>query len=711
MSGALFAAALAGAAIVPVARTAPSTADPCPVHTMPGEPAQAPPRRFTTHDQIRLVNLGRDPARGAGAIFSLSPDHRHIATITKQANPQTNSYCLKLLVIPVDEQGAVRQVDIGGEFINADFSLRGFSVVKAGWERDNPPLWSPDGNRIAFLKRVNGSTQAWIADPTGGTQARQVSFLSIDVDRLAWSEDGLGLVLATRPDIHRRAQEIAEEAPRGFLYDDRFNPQVADRPIPTGPIRFRYSYLSLAGGSVREASRAEVELIEPARPKTAAEDTSGHTTSPSGHSAWLKRKISGGLLSPRKLVVALDNGQRRVCESEECEGLQGLWWSDDGETLYGLQLTGWAGNEMAFLRWDMTESQPRRLLSTRDAFAGCVLAGREFICGREGAAQPRRIVAINVETGRERVIFDPNPGLATKSLGQARRLLVRNEFGATSFADLVLPPDHTPGQKHPLVVVQYTSRGFLRGGTGDEVPVHPLANRGFAVLSFSRPEFIPEAAAARTNVELMQIGRKDWADRRHTQSSLEEAIRLAIETGSVDPDRMGISGFSDGAVTTQWALINSDLFRVASLGSCCEDMNFYAIIPGPRFTQQLQDSGMRLFEPGIEDLWRPVSLLLNVERVNVPILIQNTDSEYKGGLDVVATYRHHGRPIELYVFEDETHVKFQPAHREAIYERNREWFEFWLMGKVNCAADRTSQYERWKAMAGAPAESDLSCTQ
>lgn len=708
MSSFLIAAALAGA-IVPVARTVPSDADPCTVPEPGAGGAHAPSTSFTTEDQIRLVDLGREPARAAGSFFTLSPDRRQIATITKQANPRTNSYCLRLLVMSVDGHAGPQEVDSGGAFINADFSLRDFAVVKAGWERDNPPLWSPDGTRIAFLKRVDDSTQAWIADPTGEARARQVSFLPHDVDRLVWSHNGLGLVLASRPDIRRRAEEIAKEAPRGFLYDERFNPQVADRPIPTGRIPSRYSYLSLADSDVREATLAEVALLEPPSPKDASEGASRHTTSSLGHSAWLERKIPGGILSPRKLVVALNNGQSRVCEARECEGLQGLWWSDDGETLYGLQFTGWADNEMTFLRWNMDDGQPQRLFTTRDAFAGCVLSGHEFICGREGAARPRRIVAIDIETGLERIIFDPNPSLAQKSWGQVERLLVSNEFGAESFADLVLPPDHKPGQKHPLVVVQYTSHGFLRGGTGDEVPIHPLANRGFAVLSFSRPDSIPGDASARTNLELMQNGRREWIDRRHVQSALEEAIGLAIETGAVDPERLGISGFSDGTVTAQWALINSDLFKVASLGSCCEDMNFYTIIPGPRFTRQLRESGMRLFEPGIEDLWRPVSLLLNVERVKVPILIQNTDSEYKGGLDVVAAYRHYGRPIELYVFEDETHVKWQPAHREAIYERNMEWFEFWLMNRVNCAADRAPQYKRWKAMAGAPEEAGLRC--
>lgn len=382
MSSILLAAALSGA-IVPIAKAPPSAADPC-LHSGAELVPDLAASRFTSHDQVSLVDIGRDPARAAGTIFTLSPDRRDIATITKQANPRTNSNCLRLLVVPLDGAGAPREVDVGGEFINGDFSLRGFSVVKAGYERDNPPQWSPDGENIAFLKRVAGSTQAWIADPTGRTQARQVSFLPIDVDRLAWRQDGLGLILATRPEVLRRAQEIAREAPRGWLYDDRFNPQMADRPIPVGPIAFSYSFLSLTDGSLRDATDTEKAVLEPP-PKLASKGASAETPSVAGYLAWLERKIPEGLLSPRRLVIALRDGQRKVCETGDCEGIQRLWWSDDSETLFGVQFTGWARNEMAFLRWDIAASQPERLLTTRDAVAGCLLAAREFICAREQA--------------------------------------------------------------------------------------------------------------------------------------------------------------------------------------------------------------------------------------------------------------------------------------------------------------------------------------
>src|SRR3546814_5155407 len=50
-----------------------------------------------------------------------------------------------------------------------------------------------------------------------------------------------------------------------------------------------------------------------------------------------------------------------------------------------------------------------------------------------------------------------------------------------------MPAPSRPSKPYPLVVVQYDTRGFLRGGTGDEYPIQALAASGFAVLSVSRP--------------------------------------------------------------------------------------------------------------------------------------------------------------------------------------------------------------------------------
>lgn len=703
----LLAAAL-GQSIVPSVTLPATQADPCAPFEQAGELADGKPRAFTIDDQVRMADIGRANPVGAARAFAPSPDDKRVAVLVKRANPETNAYCQKLIVVPMDGSGRPVEVDRGGEYIRDDFPLRDFPAIMGGWDRPNPPRWSPDGSLVGYLKRIEGSTQVWLVDPSRTAAPRQATGLPDNVDRFAWTLDGDGLVVATRPGLRYQAQAIAREAAEGFLFGERFSPQFGDRPIPTGTIETIYTYVSLQDGDTRPASAAETRLLTGPSPDELPRRAHSYARNARGMAAWIEPTHPDRLISPGRLVVAGPGGERRLCE-QACKGIRELWWTGDGTALLALQITGWANSQSAILRWDMASDRPQRILLTDDAFVGCIPAGEELLCGREAFARPRRLVAIDSTTGAEREVYDPNPRLRERAFGSVKRLRFRNAFGAESHADLVLPPDHRPGQRHPLVVVQYTSVGFLRGGTGDEVPIHPLANIGFAVLSFDRPDFSAGALAANSEEELTRANREGWIDRRRVQSSLEKAVSLAIATGAVDPERMGISGFSDGGSTVQWALINSDLFKVAAMGSCCEDMYSYPLAAGPRFTDFVRNMGYRHFEPGTQEFWQPMSLILNVDRVDVPILIQTGDSEYEAGLDVFETYSHRGKPIELFVLEDETHIKWQPAHRQAIYRRSVEWFEFWLMQRMNCDPSRSRQYERWLAMDGAPERRDLRC--
>lgn len=704
----LIALALSGV-ILPGVEVPQSTDDPCAIYPVVPDPGSADPDVWTASNQVQLADIGGPVGTPNRSVFDVSPDGSLIAFTVHRANPEANAYCLRLLVAPINGEGPAVEVARSGEFIRDDFRLRNFTAVLAGWPKTRTPRWSPDGTRIAFLRRESGSTQVWLASASGQTGPIQATNLDDDVDEFAWDPGGLGVIVSTRPAIRLAAEAIAREGRRGFLFDDRFVPQAADQPIPTGSAASVYTWVPLHAGSARHATDQEVALIAPPRPAAVPENARVIRPGPEGYSAWLEPKFPERILSATRLVLAAPNGNREVCDSTQCEGIRDLFWSSSERALFILQRAGWANSQTALLRWDVGDSAPREVLISEDVFIGCAPNAGELICGREGATRPRRLVGIDMRTGAERVIHDPNPQIENIRYGSVERFHYRLPNGVESFADLVLPPDHRSGERHPLIVVQYRSRGFLRGGTGDEVPIQPLAARGFAVLSFDRPDFPPEAYLATSEAEIRTLSEDAWADRRQVQSALEIAVQRAIDTGAVDSTRMGISGFSDGGSAVQFALINSDLFKVASMGSCCEDLYSFALAAGPRFTDYLRDMGYPYFEPGTETFWQPMSLLLNVDRIDVPILIQAGDSEYEGSLDVVETFSHNEKAIELYVFPDESHVKWQPAHRLAMYERVTEWFEFWLMGRMNCDPSHERQYARWRAMDGGLSRRRLRC--
>lgn len=704
----LAAAILAAQAVLPLALPKPPPLDPCPAFDRTVVPPSTAKRKITLRDQATMADIGRSDPFDAPSPFGVSPDGTSIAFVIRRANPDANAYCQRLVVMPLDASAAPRELDRGGAFIRPTFSMRSFPALRAGWAKVITPRWSPDGRTVAYLKREHGSTQVWGVAADGGSAARQLTRLPDDVEDFAWDADGKGLVATSRPGLREQTEAIDRESRNGFLFDARFSPQFASRPIPTGPLATAFTHVDLDTGAMRAASKAEAALVNPGPATGSPAAALLYVKGPHGAAAWTEAKNPGKLIPITRILLKSGDGATQVCDTTFCEGAQHMWWSGDG-TLLILQKTGWADSQTALLRWMPGQPAPVRLFVTDDAFSGCAMPVHEIICMREGSVQPRRIVGIDPATGRQRIVYDPNPLLRDLELGKVTRFHLRNAYGAESIADLVLPPRHKPGEKHPLVVVQYTSEGFLRGGTDDEVPIQVLAAHGFAVLSFGNPPRTAGDLQARSASDIMRSSYSHWQMQRSIESSLELAVKKAVATGAVDPARMGISGFSGGTSTAQWALINSNLFKVASLGACCEDLWLFPAEAGWDFEDATRAAGYHWWDPLNEAHMKPMSLIENVDRIKAPILVQVGDSEYRIGLDTLAVFRLHHKPIEMYVFENEPHFKWQPAHRFAMYRRVTQWFDFWLRHRKDCEAQYDDQYARWQTMAGAPAANLLTC--
>src|SRR3546814_9855961 len=79
-----------------------------------------------------------------------------------------------------------------------------------------------------------------------------------------------------------------------------------------------------------------------------------------------------------------------------------------------------------------------------------------------------------------------------------------------------------------------------------------------------------------------------YRDRRNVLSSIEQAARSLIQRGIVDPERVGITGLSDGSSTVQFAAINSRMFKAGSATGCCWDP-FQDAFLGPETARAFQD--------------------------------------------------------------------------------------------------------------------------
>jgi dipeptidyl aminopeptidase/acylaminoacyl peptidase len=218
------------------------------------------------------------------------------------------------------------------------------------------------------------------------------------------------------------------------------------------------------------------------------------------------------------------------------------------------------------------------------------------------------------------------------------------------------------------------------------------------VLSYQRPRDFAWGSAATSLSEYARIDNLGWADRRRVLSSIEAAIDRAIALGVADPDRIGITGLSDGVPTVQFALLNSTRFRAAVVSSCCDDPFGSLYAGGPVYADQLKAHGYPAPGEDRPAFWADYSLAVNARRVAAPILVNAPDREYLGAMQAVANLREAGKPIELRVFPDEYHIKWQPAHRSAIYADVLDWFDFWLRGREDPVPAKAAQYRRWRAL-------------
>jgi dipeptidyl aminopeptidase/acylaminoacyl peptidase len=634
----------------------------------------------TVDDLIRLRDFGgMGLDTYAGPPVAVSPSGEWIAVQLRRADPVSNRYCVGIVVKKI-AGGQPHAVAEGGEMLRLSFDKYGIAGLVSGAPTPSILRWSPDGRWLGYTREAAGILQVWRIRPDGSGE-EQLTHARVNVEDFQWTNDSKAIVYRSRPGLIDANAQIDAEGKSGYRYDARFWTLASNRPYPASTIPTAIDTVYLNSGIVRTSDDPERQLLEPQRardwPSSAVKVARAKT---SDGAAWLVPEQPGAILRPNFLHAAM-GGREFSCPDDACRDVVDMWWSRNGRTLFFLQRRGPARSDTILFRWRPGQGSPRKILVTKDAWLGCQLPGRDLICAAEGSTSPRHVIAIDSETAAVRTVFDPNPEFEEIRLSPPQRLVWSNSFGIETFGDLVLPPDYRAGTRLPLIIVQYDSRGFLRGGTADEFPIQAFAAHGFAVLSFNRPPWYALSGPPLDLFAFLRANQKDWLDRRSVNSSLETIIHQLVEKEIVDPKRVGITGQSDGASTVTFALIHSRLYAAAAISTCCESSSMMTML-GPGFADWYARSGYPRVGEERPDFWESSSIDRNTKSLApTPLLIQAGEEEYRLSLETFEAVKAAGWPVEMYVFPGESHVKIQPEHRLAVYNRNIAWFERWLKPK------------------------------
>jgi dipeptidyl aminopeptidase/acylaminoacyl peptidase len=652
-------------------------------------------RGATADDIARIRDIGvNDIGYPYARPLALSPDGSRIAFQIRRAEPETNSYCLAMVVLETRPGARPLVVDQGGAFLTEPTDLWGRAAFPSGNPLPIDPSWSPDGQWLAFLKRVGEVTQVWRAQADGRASSPLTSS-EVDVEAFQIAADGRSIVYAARPRLKRAREAIDKEGLTGFKYGDRFSPMVSKRPFPEAPIPTDYVHLDIETKVERPATAPEAEGLS--GPTGTFGGAVGLTDNGRGMRAWIKA-IPERYPTINELYAQEDGRQAVKCPDASCQGrISRPWFGGDGKHLFYFRREGWGNSATAIYAWAPGERQVRRVLQTDDVLAGCTARADRLYCLREGSAYPRIVVALDFRDGKSTTIFDPNPELARLSFGRSERLKWTNPYDIESYADIVYPVGFMSGTRYPLVIVQYESRGFLRGGTGDEYPIQAFANRGYVVLSFARPQSVGLFRNPKDPLDAERINVQGFVDRKSITASLDAAIQTLVQRGIVDGDRIGLTGLSDGVTTIQYELVHGGKFAAVAMSHGSWEAGYpWAVGPAPM--KAFKAAGYPGLTEDSSKFWKEFGFRPNADRIRMPILMQVADDEYTSILEGFTALQEVGAPVQLYIFPDEHHIKWQSAHRLAIYNRSLDWFDYWLKGVRSADPQRRSDLADWDQM-------------
>lgn len=648
-------------------------------------------------DARKLVGLREfvlRPSPLAQQAFSISPDGRHVAFLLRQADPEENAYCTGLVIMDVADPSSARIVDATKEFVEA------LPIRHGPWQEFEPqrlpsPLWSQDGEWVAYLRRDDGITNIWIAPGSTGP-ARQLTNATVSIENFAWVGDGSrSLVVASRPEMTDALRDLDTEARFGWRFDRRFEPIRGLRPFVNWGLPIAHEVIDIATGVHSPASSNEIETLARrsegpgtlSAPWRAISGTGkiAEIFHPNPEQPWLPTRL--------RLSTAQDQWE---CEFEACTDLEGIWWSAQNEQLFLLRREGHGRGNLSIFALTDKATAPRHLYTTTDELTGCQLQHETFFCIRAGSTSPPKLVSLDPSSGGQTLVFDPNPETTFWRFGDVARLEWTTAAGLPVFGDLVLPPSYARGDRVPLIIVGYRSRGFLKGGTGDEYPIHALAARGYAVLSYDMNSWYGVRYNPKDIPELVRASRRDWGELRDQQTMLEIGVSLVEDTIGAEIEEIGLTGFSAGATLGMWAIRHSKRFSAAAFSHCCDTASTFAIL-GFNFYDRWRSFGRPRLTDGPTATSQEIFPHLGDNRVDIPVLLQMSDAETLIALEAFMGLHYElEKPIDLYVFRNERHVKSQPAHRLAIYERSMDWFDFWLKGIEHPSPQRAEEYQQWR---------------
>jgi len=648
-------------------------------------------RGMQPEDLLRLKSIDE---------VQLSPDGRLVAFVVREIDASKDEYRSAIWVVPTDGSRKPTQFTRGPKI-------------------DRAPRWSPDGQTLAFLSDRAGGRPQLYTMPVGGGEPRQLTNLPAGAGDPVWSPQGDQLVFA--------APVVTEAPPRDRDGFERWRhrPKVIDRiPYKFDGVGFLLqAHMQLfvvpgVGGEVRPLT------------------TDGRTH---WHPAWSPdgRRITFAASRPNPSesqlfdIWTMDaDGQNARVVTTDIDYVQWPAWSPDGQTIafYGLRPMG---DPMSWVWVVGAEGGTPRALTEEFDREVPLLPGFAIpppVWSADGTTLTFSIADCGeVHLVRCRV----SDGHVAEVVGGARWILVPSVNRAGQIAYVVSSPAF-PGDVHvcaadgsderrlthlnedlvaELILPRVERRSFANpnGGVVEGIVIRPATDRrtpllvdihggpqGFVGSAFPVWHAFRYALVASGWTILLLNPSGSGSYGRACAHSLQgrwgeydfpeqmAAIDALIRDGSVDADRLAVTGYSYGGFMTAWMVTHTDRFKAAVIGAPITNhesdlgtSDLGAILRQWNFGEQYRD----------REVYRRLSSVHLVDRVTTPTLLLHGEADDRCPLgqseEFFAELVMAGKaPAQLVTYPGGSHgfMAFgRPSHRVDFNRRIIDWVERWTL--------------------------------
>jgi len=188
-------------------------------------------------------------------------------------------------------------------------------------------------------------------------------------------------------------------------------------------------------------------------------------------------------------------------------------------------------------------------------------------------------------------------------------------------------------------------------------------------------------------------------------STVESAVEMLRRRGLVDPQNVGIIGFSRTSWKTDFMLTHSE-FRFLAASSADGGLYNYGVYWTHNILDLDRNLEFQLGGPPYGDSfenWLKFSPAFNAGKVNSPLLMEYTSS---GGLvseptdayEFYTALQRQDKIVELYFYPGANHQLDTPLERFSSLQRNVDWFRFWMQGYESPSPVDSEEYLRWRKL-------------